>query len=81
MMSQKEVINKKMSQLALVSEPAKIENADSWTIETGGHRGAVHDLSYSPDNRFLASAGIDGSIRIWDSETGRLEHVLIGHNP
>jgi len=35
-----------------------------------GHSGAVHSLSYSSDGRRLASGSADGTIRIWDTQTG-----------
>src|SRR5262249_29581299 len=30
----------------------------------------VHDLAYTPDGRHLATAGFDGTVRIWDVATG-----------
>lgn len=35
-----------------------------------GHEGGVHDLEYTPDGRHLATAGFDGTIRVWDISTG-----------
>ncbi|MBF2085635.1 caspase family protein [Thermoleptolyngbya sp. C42_A2020_037] len=32
-----------------------------------GHRGAIRQLVYSPDRRYLATASADGSIRLWAS--------------
>ncbi len=35
-----------------------------------GHTGQVMSLKFSPDGRWLASAGWDGSVRIWDVHAG-----------
>ena len=37
------------------------------------HQGAIVALAWSPDGQWLASAGRDGSIHIWDATTG--EHL------
>lgn len=68
-----------MSPAALVSRPAAIPGVGSWTIETREPRSAVHGIEYSPDGRYLATAGGDGTIRIWDSSTKRLVRALLGH--
>jgi WD40 repeat protein len=44
-----------------------------------GHAGSVFGLSFSPKGRLLASAGSDGSIKIWDLRGGRELRTLSGH--
>lgn len=44
-----------------------------------GHQGAVNAIAFSPDERLLASGGVDTTVRIWDTFTGKQIHVLEGH--
>jgi WD40 repeat protein/serine/threonine protein kinase len=69
-----------LSPAALVAKPAPVTGARSWTLETRGHRGQVRSLAYSPDGRRVATAGDDGTVRVWDPETGRLLAALLGHD-
>jgi WD40 repeat protein len=41
-----------------------------------GHEGFVPDLAYTPDGRHLATAGFDGTVRIWDIATGAPVRIL-----
>jgi WD40 repeat protein/tRNA A-37 threonylcarbamoyl transferase component Bud32 len=44
-----------------------------------GHTGAVRSVSFSGDGLRLASAGDDGSIKLWDARTGQELATLRGH--
>jgi WD40 repeat protein len=51
--------------------------AQVWDVATGqplavlqGHRHRVTGIAYSPDGRRLVTSSHDGSLRLWDAETG-----------
>jgi WD40 repeat protein len=47
-----------------------------------GHPGVIHTIAYSPDGKYVAIAGSDKSIYIFDAATHSLSIVLVGHtNP
>ncbi len=37
-----------------------------------GHENAVYQLAFSPDGRYLASMGVDQTIKVWDAVAGKL---------
>jgi WD40 repeat protein len=55
-----------------------------WNYQTGeqlfllkGHYSTVYSTLFSPDGSYLASSSQDGSIRIWDVQTGRcVRHII-----
>ena len=48
-------------------------------VRLAGHKGKVMDLAVSPNGRTLASASWDGTVRLWEIETGHALAALDGH--
>lgn len=40
------------------------------------HRKTIHCLQFSPDGTLLATAGWDGAVRLWNTETGEESHPI-----
>eukprot|EP01091_Cochliopodium_minus_P005178 TRINITY_DN15141_c0_g1_i1.p1 TRINITY_DN15141_c0_g1~~TRINITY_DN15141_c0_g1_i1.p1 ORF type:complete len:373 (-),score=93.26 TRINITY_DN15141_c0_g1_i1:21-1139(-) len=60
-------------------------NTENWRVfkVLTGHKGDISDISWSYDNRMIASSSLDGTIMIWDtsvSSFGKLIRELNGHN-
>ena len=43
------------------------------------HKQSVYGIAWSPDGQFLAAAGKERTIFVWDAEDGRLAHALTGN--
>jgi WD40 repeat protein len=44
-----------------------------------GHTGSIFAVIFSPDGSHVASAGADGTVRLWETGTGRRLQTLQGH--
>ena len=66
----------------------KLENLpnreDAQTLGSGGdeegHEGPVFDVAFDPSSVFVATAGADGTVRIWNTELMKQVGVLKGHS-
>jgi WD40 repeat protein len=44
-----------------------------------GHKGPVTAVSFSPDDRLIASGSTDSTIKLWDAVSGKHVRALVGH--
>jgi hypothetical protein len=66
-----------LSPTALVQHPAKLPGVRSWTIEPRDQERTTA-VAYRPDGKRLAVGYPDGSVRVWEPESGRLVQMLLG---
>jgi WD40 repeat protein len=67
--------------LAKLTTPTIFHRKDNVELARtlAGHRGSVYSLAFLANGRQLASASEDGTIRIWDINTGTTVQTLTGH--
>ena len=76
---------KEKNVIAILGSPptsvANIEVAPSLlaTFDTGGHRGLIRTVIFTPDGSSLISVGDDKQIRIWDLKTGNTVRIIRGN--
>jgi WD40 repeat protein/pimeloyl-ACP methyl ester carboxylesterase len=64
----------------LESRCARTRLREAWSPRLlTGHAGDISEVGVSPDGRIAVSAGNDGTIRVWDLDTGACTRTLDGH--
>jgi WD40 repeat protein len=63
---------------AALTSMAQEEGSPKLVIQRG-HTSAINDVSYSPDGRFIATAGKEGVVKLWDARELKLLDNLEGH--
>lgn len=58
-------------------EIVEVGTGDTVLLQDSGDRN--WSQAFSPDGTFLATAGFDGAIAIWDTFTGEMQRLLEGH--
>jgi WD40 repeat protein len=66
------MIAAKLADLGVTEPPSRLART------LGGHEGPVC-VAFSPDGRLLATAGKDGTARLWNPATGEHRRTLTGH--
>jgi WD40 repeat protein len=44
-----------------------------------GHTGAINSVAFSPDGKRLVTASNDGTVKLWDTDSGEDVLTLRGH--
>jgi len=72
--------------LAFVSDSfkhkLKLWNTKSGQVQYRLHshkKNKIYSISFSPDDKWLASCGEDHTVKLWDVNSGKLQHTLKGH--
>ncbi|KAK5997907.1 Vegetative incompatibility HET-E-1-like protein [Cladobotryum mycophilum] len=63
----------------LLQAPVTEERWASNFLTLGGHTGWIQSMACSPSGLFIASGSDDKTVRIWDAETGAIQHTMKGH--
>jgi WD40 repeat protein len=62
----------------LSSSAARCEDQPFLMLDTGGHQASIRGITFTPDGKYLVSAGYDKVVRVWDWRAGKTIRTIRG---
>jgi WD40 repeat protein len=69
------------AEVRIRARPILTEASETPRVRLRGHLGNIRDAAIRPDGKTVATAGDDGTLRLWDAATGKQTAVLIAVTP
>ncbi|MGV3524868.1 MAG: metallophosphoesterase [Candidatus Sericytochromatia bacterium] len=73
------LINNETTSLEGINSKKKLIDTCFFSTSQKGHSLQIKSLCLSPDSRFLVTASLDKTIKIWNLKTKEVEKTLVGH--
>jgi WD40 repeat protein len=64
--------------LCVAGSTARCEDQPILMLDTGGHQALLRGVTFTPDGKYLVSAGDDKVVRVWDWRAGNTVRTIRG---
>jgi WD40 repeat protein len=64
--------------VCLAGSAARCEDQPFLMLDTGGHQALIRAITFTPDGKYLISAGDDKVVRVWDWRAGKTVRTIRG---